>query len=77
MYDFEDEYQKTDRTVVNICVIGLAIGTLLVWVFSGPPPEEKPVQATDGSIRAEDVCIEQGGIPIIGEKGNLTDCKKL
>lgn len=56
--------------------IGLLLGGMLIWAFSGPD-ENITVIENQGTVRAEDVCIEKGGIPIIGDRGNLVDCKKL
>lgn len=75
---YHDNEVEGQKTVVGF-VVGLLIGGLLVWAFSGPPVEvnhESP--ALDGPTRAEDACIEQGGIPIYaGMSNNLSDCKKL
>lgn len=71
-YDREEEGNKA---LISF-IIGLLIGGMLIWAFSGPS-ENITVIENEGTVRAEDVCIEKGGIPIIGDRGNLVDCKKL
>lgn len=85
-------YNEDDgsKTMVSF-IVGLLIGGLLVWAFSGPTapegstqtttPDPTPRADTSGSRDPVDVCIDKGGVPITetlsGGRYNLIDCKGL
>ncbi len=73
----QEENEEGVKRVVTF-IVGLLIGGLLVWVFSGPSIETAPSTPGEKSNndKAIDACLAHNGIPLF-EFDRLKDCKKI
>lgn len=74
MYHDDDDVAQRQ---IACYVVGLLIGGLLVWAFSGPvEPQIKPEEQTFNK-QAFDACLSAGGVPILDRYHNLTECQSV
>lgn len=75
--------EEASQKAIVAFAVGLLIGGMLVWAFSGPMPEsvEQQTGPAPKALTAVETCIEKGGVPITqvlsGGRENLIDCKGI
>ena len=72
--------EEGTKTLVAF-IVGLLIGGMLVWAFSGPSAEIDTAARLDISeepvMTPEQKCYDLNGVPILDSYGKLLDCKGI
>lgn len=72
------ENKNDDPSIMIAMILGLLIGGLLVWAFSGPTSnEEEIIDENNYKKQAFDACLTNGGIPIVNRDNRLEQCQSV